>query len=167
MERKLDQIEMDVGNIGVASTDEEDVAQVVHTTKPVKQPPLETLQIDGGEYSSPEELDEDVSLTAPDADVFEAAEESTLGAPTEMSQWTREVIKRDREYDQIEFNEKYANSDRSDQDFKKAFGISNKTGGKTINIDESMTHTTAEIETLQGDIHSDYYEYSVTGNDFN
>lgn len=159
MEEKLDQIEMDVGNLGTPPPEEIVETPAPHTTKPSKMAPLETLRIDEGEYQPQNELDEDVELAVPDADAFEEAEASSVGS-SEMAHWTHEVIKREKERDSVEYNEKYANSSRADQDFMKAFGIADKAGGKTINIDDSLTHTTAEIETLQGDIHSDYYEYT-------
>lgn len=159
MEEKLDQIEMDVGSLGTPPPEEIVETPTPHTAKPSKMAPLETLRIDEAEYQPQNELDEDVELAVPDADAFEEAEASSVES-REMAHWTHEVIKREKERDSVEYNEKYANSSRADQDFMKAFGIADKAGGKTINIDDSLTHTTAEIETLQGDIHSDYYEYT-------
>ncbi len=148
---------MDVGKIDVSPIEDEQPNE--NLVKPIKQQTLETVRIDEAEYNIENELDEDVELITPDADAFEIASDDSV-SNTSMAHWTHEVIKRHKEDEQIEFNEKYANSSRADHDFMKAFGIADKSGGVTIDIDDSITHSSAEIETLQGDIHSDYYEYT-------
>lgn len=160
MEEKYDQIEMDVGAVEDDSLDNEvEMIQPEAQAKPQRQVALETVRIDESDYNIENELDEDVELITPDEDIFKLASEEKP-AKSAISEWTHEVIKRDREQENIEFDQSYANSNRSDQDFMKAFGISDKSGNATINVDDSITHSSAEIETLQGDIHSDYYEYT-------
>lgn len=158
MEEKYDQIEMDIGAIDNEEGNAQTPTQSVEAPhKTIKQANPETVQINDN-YVVENEFDDDVELIVPDADVFERASDNEEKT-SNMSEWTRGVIKRKNENDEIEYDDAFANSSRANSDFMKAFGISDKTG-KAINLDESINPSTAEIETLQGDIHSDYYEYT-------
>ena len=160
MEEKFDQIEMDVGGVEeIAQNQEQEISSVEPPIKPVRQEILETVRIDEANYNVENELDYDVELITPDVDVFEMASKEATGG-TDMAQWTHEVIKRNSEDDRAEYDSETTDkSGRSDHDFMKAFGISDKAGNITIDVDDAI-HSSAEIETLQGDIHSDYYEYT-------
>ncbi len=165
MEDKFDQIEMDVGDVAdivdaeePATTPDETTPACEEAPRPPKQQSPENVKIGEGDYAITSELDEDIELITPDADIFER--EIDNAQTSDMAHWTHEVIKRDKESEAVEFDDMYANSSHADQEFMKAFGISDKDGNVTINVDDSLSHSSAEIETLQGDIHSDYYEYT-------
>lgn len=160
MEEKFDQIEMDVGKVDASVTSEEMNSSDDNTIKPAKQQFLETVRIDEVDYNIQEDLDDDVELITPDVDIFEKASDEAGTNDSEMAHWTHEVIKRNSDNEEVEYNEKFANTSHSDHEFMKAFGISDKSGALTIDVEDSLEHSSAEIETLQGDIHSDYYEYT-------
>lgn len=132
-------------------------------TRQARQSAPQTLQIDANDYVAENALDDDIELISPDEDAFVIASEQERSAETvressPMSSWTREALK-PVENEQVEYDEAYANTSRTEHDFMKAFGIADRSG-KTLNIDDSLNPSTAEIETLQSDIHSDYYEYT-------
>ena len=148
MEEKYDQIEMDV-TLGEEPEKFEAQEEIQDTPEASK---IEAF----------EEIEDDVELISPDVEVFERASDvgvqSQKAKKTPMSEWTQHAFK-PQEHEQIEYDEAYANTTRGEHDFMKAFGIADKSG-KSLNIDDSLKPTTAEIESLQGDIHSDYYEYT-------
>ena len=148
MEEKYDQIEMDV-TLGEEPEKLEHQEEIQDTPEASK---IEAF----------EEIEDDVELISPDVEVFERASDvgvqSQKAKKTPMSEWTQHAFK-PQEHEQIEYDEAYANTTRGEHDFMKAFGIADKSG-KSLNIDDSLNPSTAEIESLQGDIHSDYYEYT-------
>ena len=164
MEEKYDQIEMDVGEVPLddAQSQELPINELETPAKPGRQAMPETVRIEESEFQMVDEIDDDIELISPDEEVFKRAADQIKNADeakkSDMSEWTKNAFKA-RDVEQIEYDESYANTSRAEQDFMKAFGIADKSG-KTVNIDDSVNPSTAEIETLQSDIHSDYYEYT-------
>ncbi len=150
MEEKYDQIEMDVGGISEPVLEE--------SIDEAKEAPQAVIT----DEAESNDIDDDIELISPDFEAFDRASDSDSGKKelekSPMSEWTRDAFK-PQEHEQIEYDEAYANTTRGEHDFMKAFGIADKSG-KSLNIDDSLNPSTAEIETLQGDIHSDYYEYT-------
>ena len=122
----------------------------------------QTIAINEELYEVTPELDDDVELISPDVEAFEKAEEQLKGEEAkkiEVAKWAYNENEEKKEGFKENLNDMYANTSQTEQHFMSAFGIADKTG-KTLNIDISTNQTTTEIETLQGDIHSDYYEYT-------
>ncbi|MBQ8163727.1 MAG: hypothetical protein IJZ93_05125 [Clostridia bacterium] len=177
MDKKYDQIKLDVSepentesspelvDSAMAKGDvvqetiepSEIIAPVNQSTKRRKISDPQTISINERLYEKEPELDEDVELISPDADVFEKAEEQTKNDEIKSDNWNKDQIKRDNFKNDLD--DIYASTAQTEQQFMSTFGIADKTG-KTLNIDISTNQTTSEIETLQGDIHSDYYEYT-------
>ena len=151
MEEQYDQIEMDV-TLG------EEPAEEANDNQELQDIPQNI------EEDTPEKIedDDDVELISPDVEVFDRASDTGISTQkakkSPLSEWTQHAFK-PQENEQIEYDEAYANTTRGEHDFMKAFGIADKSG-KSLNIDDSLNPSTAEIESLQGDIHSDYYEYT-------
>ena len=149
MEEQYDQIEMDV-TLG------EEPAKEANNNQELQDIPQNI------EEDTPEKIedDDDVELISPDVEVFDRASDTGIttqkAKKSPLSEWTQHAFK-PQENEQIEYDEAYANTTRGEHDFMKAFGIADKSG-KSLNIDDSLNPSTAEIESLQGDIHSDYYE---------
>ena len=130
--------------------------------KKVKSVDPQTISINEEFYEDMPELDDDIELISPDVDIFEKIEEQQKDdeqrKEREVTKWAHEEEPKKEEF-QAPLDDMYANTSQTEQHFMNAFGIADKSG-KTLNIDIATNQTTSEIETLQGDIHSDYYEYT-------
>ena len=60
--------------------------------------------------------------------------------------------------EEVKLDSTYESSSHADHQFMETFGLSGSQS--TINITDRGGQTSSEIDTLQGDIHSDYYEYT-------
>lgn len=165
MEEKFDQIEMDVGDVATqnGSENEENSSVMGEQSQRIRQSNPETVQIVETDLRKDvEEDDDDVELISPDEEIFKRAADQIKNADglkrSDMSEWTYESLKR-KEKENIEYDENYASSSRSEHEFLKAFGIADKSG-KTLSVSDEEYPSLTEIETLQSDIHSDYYEYT-------
>ena len=173
MEEIFDQISMDVGAIDASSDDSGEATEGTDTNTTItaqeapsstsRQATPETVQIDGEEATSDDSTEEDdLELISPDEEIFRIAADQIRTADenrrSEMYEWTEGAMARHEQVD-VEYDERFASSSRSESDFLRAFGIADRSGA-VLNVDDSMNPSTAEIETLQSDIHSDYYEYT-------
>ena len=103
--------------------------------------------------------DDDEDLVSPNKEIFQRVSSKTKknDDPDSIrhSAWNRKDDS--NEYDPS-FDDTYANTTETSHNFMKTFGFMDN-NDKTVNMEETNP-TTAEIEALQGDIHSDYYEYT-------
>jgi len=154
MEDKYRQIEMDVGNIERIERKDLDVNKEKRTYQ--KYPA--NMKIEESQLYYPDE-DTELELVSPNQEIFKKVSDnmkkSGEGREIPYSAWNRH----DDSGEQItELNDTFANTTETEHNFMKTFGIIENTG-KRVNADET-NQTTAEIEGMQGDIHSDYYEYT-------
>ena len=159
MEEKYDQIEMDVELSSLPDQKEQQSEADVQDVFEIEAPQQDAI---ANMEDSNIAADDDIELISPDVEVFERASDNSIAntkaKKSAMAEWTQHAFK-PQENEQIEYDEAYANTSRGEHDFMKAFGIADKSG-KSLNLDDSLNPSTAEIESLQGDIHSDYYEYT-------
>lgn len=172
MEDKFDQISMDIEEPVEHLADEEtqdtesepSVDTQADETQPrsARQSTPETVQIDEVIPETSSEEDEETELISPDEEIFRIAatqiRTSDENRRSEMSEWTEGTLERNEQVD-VEYDERYATTNRTENDFYRAFGIADRSGA-VLTVDDSMNPSTTEIETLQSDIHSDYYEYT-------
>ncbi len=156
MKDKYDQIKMELG------TDSEDIIKVEPSESTMQQSRRKTKkQVDpktiaiNAEYLDNESDDDFVS---PKNDIFKK-----LAGPDTSSVDGYAKTFHDEDLngvdDSVQMDEAYKSSQRSDQHFMDTFKIN--TGNQpTININERTGQSSSEIDTLQGDIRSDYYEFT-------
>lgn len=145
---EFDQIKMELDNstddlIKVAPPTE---AKETHHKKPKRQSDPQSISINTELLND----DEDDTLVSPKKDVFDKL----------TGNYTKEFHDTDHDgEDGISIDDTYKSSSSADQHFFSTFGLS---GGNqpVITIDEKTGQSSSEIDTLQGDIHSDYYEYT-------
>ena len=145
---------MDVGNVERVEADPYGVNKEKRTYQ--KNP--STIKIEENHLYYPDE-DTELDLVSPNQEIFNkvsgSIKKSGEGREIPYSAWNR---KEDSDEHTPSFDDTYANTAETQHNFMKTFGIIENTG-KSVSIDET-NQTTAEIESMQGDIHSDYYEYT-------
>ena len=153
--KKYDQLEMELskGTLDAISSknDEDEKIEEIKTeapaTKKEKFVMPETLSI---EEALEEEDDEKVS---PKAEIFKkyAGKDEGRGYAA-----TFHGADKDEE---VKLDDTYESSSQADHQFMATFGLSSGSQ-PVINISDRTGQSSTEIDTLQGDIHSDYYEYT-------
>ena len=161
-EEKFSQIRMDIGSLAEQETVSENENSPKEETA---KAPKKSVHV-----SAPENLtisdeiidnsNDDDKLVSPNAEIFRKLTDQVENIEDEdnatVSAFTGAFKKQERQ--EVRLDETYASNAQSDKNFMQAFGIG---GMNTINIgSENGEQRTTEIETMQGDIHSDYYEYT-------
>ena len=154
MEDKYSQLEMDVGDVERVETE---LFGAGKERKPYQRYPA-NMKIDESQLMNDEEEDAEIELISPNEEVFQkvsgAIRKSNTGSNIPDSAWNR---KDDSGDISASFDDTYANTTETEHSFMKTFGMLDTR--KSVSMEET-NQTTAEIEALQGDIHSDYYEYT-------
>ncbi len=155
MEDRFSQLEMDVGEVERVDTDAGEVEKEKRTYQ--KNPA--NIKIEESALYYPDE-DTEFDLVSPNQEVFKKVsgdmKKSGEGRAIPYSAWNRHD---DSGEHTPSFDETYANTAETEHNFMKTFGIIETKTTKGVSMDET-NQTTAEIEEMQGDIHSDYYEYT-------
>ena len=154
MEEKFDQIEMDVGDMTEQIVIQDDDFDEKVVQQPIaRQESYETIQInDSSSEDNDSDDDDDIELVSPDEEIFRRAESRIKNADefgqSDMFEWTSPIIHKKNKKNQRE-------------DTFSQSGIQNEisNSGTEKFIDGEYPSIT-EMETLQRDIHSDYYEYT-------
>ena len=168
MEEKYDQIKMNI-ETPLPSDDGEGDKAFSHTESAPEQKsapraprsaPLENMKIDGEIFSAEQELDDDIELVSPNEEIFKRVTGQLENSRTadDVIGWAHESEEKD-DGENIKLDDTYASTSQTDHQFMVAFGIGDSQD-RTLNIDEGSNQPTADIETMQGDIRSDYYEYT-------
>ena len=154
MEDRYSQLEMDVGEVERVEKDEFGVSK---ERKSYQKYPA-NMKIEESQLYYPDE-DTELDLVSPNQEVFKKVsgnlKKSGEGREIPYSAWNRK-----ENSDEItpKFDDTFANTAETQHNFMKTFGIVENTR-KSVSMEET-NQTTAEIEEMQGDIHSDYYEYT-------
>ena len=104
--------------------------------------------------------DDDMDLVSPNQEIFRRVSGSSRREP-EGNEIPNAVWVRGNdsgEFYNKKHNDLYANTAETEHNFMKTFGILDDSR-KNVSAEENSAGS-VEIETLQGDIHSDYYEYA-------
>ena len=157
--KNYDQLEMELDTasreaIKVAEENEANNQNLAE--KPVRRPakkPSEPQTISIEEIY--ENDDDDDDLIVPRAEVFKKHNMSTN--PTNDYVATFHGTETDNAED-VQVNEAYISTTEEDQRFMSTFGIGAQQP-PTIVVNDK-TSSSSEIDSLQGDVHSDYYEYT-------
>ena len=154
MEDRYSQLEMDVGEVERVEKDEFGVSK---ERKSYQKYPA-NMKIEESQLYYPDE-DTELDLVSPNQEVFKKVsgnlKKSGEGREIPYSAWNR---KEDSDEITPKFDDTFANTAETQHNFMKTFGIVENTR-KSVSMEET-NQTTAEIEEMQGDIHSDYYEYT-------
>ena len=151
MEERYGQLEIDAGNVRRA----EPVQDQQEREKRTYQKNPYTYQID--EQLLRREDEDEGDLVSPNQEIFKSISDKIRksddnGIP--YSAWNR---KDDSGNIEPSFDDTYANTAETQHNFMKTFGFVDTRKSSSL---EETNPSTAEIEALQGDIHSDYYEYT-------
>ncbi len=149
-EENFDQIKMELDDstsdyINTVSTKETELIKESTPKKSKKQTDPKTLSI-STEYIDDEEND---SLSPPKKDVFD---KYAGGSVKEFHDDSKD------DDDNLKIDDKYESSSSQDHKFYSTFRMSSSSQ-PVISINENG-QPSSEVEALQGDIHSDYYEYT-------
>lgn len=148
MAEEFDQIKMDLDS---SKTDITKIAKPVeakeaHSKKTKRPADPQSLSIDAELFDN----DEEDALVSPKKDVFDKL----------TGNYTKEFHNSENDgEDNLSIDDSYKSTSKSDQQFFSTFGLSSG-NQSVIAIDEKTGQSSSEIDTLQGDIHSDYYEYT-------
>ena len=120
------------------------------TRKPVtKTSELETLQIEEL-YSKPDE-DDDEDLIVPRAEIF-----NKHNISTNTTDYVATFHGSDADNaEEVKVTEDFKNNSKDDEEFISSFGV-----GVPIVTNGDKSNSSADMEALQSDVHSDYYEYT-------
>ncbi|MBQ8566318.1 MAG: hypothetical protein IJ445_01885 [Clostridia bacterium] len=156
MENKFSQLEMDVGEV-----------ERIEPTKPAQNKERKPYQ----KYPANMKIDEallkmdideedgDTDLISPNQEVFKKVSDSIKKSGENVDPPKFSWDRREESGDYVaKFDDTYANTAETEHSFMKTFGFIENTH-KSVSMEET-NQTTTEIEALQGDIHSDYYEYT-------
>ncbi|MBQ9744352.1 MAG: hypothetical protein IJW19_04415 [Clostridia bacterium] len=154
MEDKFSQLEMDVGDVERVETE---LFGTEKERKPYRRYPS-NMKIDESQIIDDPEEDSEIELVSPNEEIFKKVSGSIRrsGEDREIpdSAWNRKDESGDYN---PKFDDTYANTTETEHSFMKTFGMLETR--KSVSMEET-NQTTKEIEALQGDIHSDYYEYT-------
>ena len=151
MEERYGQLEIDAGNVRrtESSQDQQEREKRTYQKNPY------TYQIDEQLLRNEEEDEGD--LISPDQKVFKSISDKLRKNDDNIipySAWNRNDDSGNVEQP---FDDTYANTAETQHNFMKTFGFVDTRKNRSL---EETNPSTAEIEALQGDIHSDYYEYT-------
>lgn len=169
MEEKYDQIKMNIETPPQSDadksvetvTDKENVTAQRGTVRATRSAPLENLKINGDMLESESCVDDDIELVSPNEEIFKRVTgqlENSEKSGNNVLGWAHEGAEKNDD-DNLKLDDTYASTAETDRQFMAAFGIGDASE-RTLNIDEGTNQPTADIDTMQGDIRSDYYEYT-------
>ena len=164
MEEEFDQLTMDLGDMADDNSDELSESD---KSDDFQNPPrkrtrtsdAETLQINENDLIVENDDFDESELETPDIEIFRRAKEQIDNASEkrdDISEWTKGALQSD-EVEEIKYDDSFANTAKTEHDFMRAFNLDN---APKLKVDVASVTTTEEIETLQSDIHSNYYEYT-------
>lgn len=158
MEEKFDQIEMDVSDMIQNITDDNDDSNELPSQQGEEQAEQQIPQINSADATDTEnndgDDDDDIELISPDEEIFKRAESRIKNADefgqSDMYEWTNPIIRKKNRKNREEAYEQA--SIQGDSSANEADKVNDFIDGEYPSI--------TEMETLQRDIHSDYYEYT-------
>ncbi len=169
MEEKYDQIKMNIDAPAESENDKyknpfshtESTPEQRNTPRASHRSSYENIKIDEEIFSSEPELDDDIELVSPNEEIFKKVTsqlKNSEKANNDVVGWAHESEEKNDD-DNVKLDDTYASTAQTDHQFMVAFGIGDSRE-RTLNIDDGTNQSTTDIETMQGDIRSDYYEYT-------
>ncbi len=154
--KKYDQLEMELsaGTLDAISAKDEEPSIKTEDEKKVEAPATKKEKFVMPETISIEEAYEDDKdeKVSPKAEIFKkyAGKDEGRGYAVTFHGADKE--------EEVKLDDTYESSSQADHQFMSTFGLSSSQ--PSINISDRTGQSSTEIDTLQGDIHSDYYEYT-------
>ena len=151
-EKDFDQIKMELGTgseniVNAAQSNNDNPQRKIKRQKDPKTISFHAQYFEG---------DDEDELVSPKSDLFKK-----LSSDVSDSSYTKEFhdSNHNADEDKIKVDETFKSTSKADQQFFSTFGLNS--GSQSLpTIDEKKGQSSSEIETLQGDIHSDYYEFT-------